>query len=139
MAFREVRSHPKSIPRILNTPAEVASMPEDLFEPKTTTPSIPVARATPVREKAGFPSLRFSLPSLHIEKIPYKYAAYLAIRIAIALFLIWFGLTSTGSFYGPVSGKFGGDLAVWFYQYQLGTLLAMVGVVIGYDTVAFCW
>jgi hypothetical protein len=47
---------------------------------------------------------------------------------------VWFGLTSTGSYYTTAS-RFAGDLATVFYGYQLGTLMAIVGVLLVYDSV----
>jgi hypothetical protein len=52
----------------------------------------------------------------------------------IGAVLIYFGLTSTGSYYMPAS-RFAGDLATVFYQYQIGVLLSMVGVVLIYDAI----
>jgi hypothetical protein len=56
---------------------------------------------------------------------------------AIAVFglaMIYFGLTTSGSYYQPAT-HFSGDLATLFYVYQLGTLIAMAGVVLVYDAV----
>ena len=47
---------------------------------------------------------------------------------------IYLGLTQTGSYYTPAS-RFAGELATVFYGYQLGTLAAMVGVVLIYDAI----
>lgn len=52
----------------------------------------------------------------------------------VGLLLIWFGLTSTGSYYAPAS-RFGGELADIFYGWQAGTFLAMVGTVLVYDAI----
>jgi hypothetical protein len=50
------------------------------------------------------------------------------------IILIVFGLTTTGSYYTP-AGRFGGALADIWYGWQLGNLLAMVGVVAIYDAI----
>lgn len=50
------------------------------------------------------------------------------------LLLIWFGLSSTGSYFIPAT-KFGGFLAGLFYGWQAGTFLAMIGVVLIYDAI----
>jgi hypothetical protein len=56
----------------------------------------------------------------------------LVVQVAIGVVFVYFGLTSTGSYYEPAS-RFSGDLATVFYVYQLGTLMAIVGCLIGYD------
>lgn len=48
--------------------------------------------------------------------------------------LIVFGLTTTGSYY-TTAGRFGGVLAEIWYGWQLGNLLAMIGVVAIYDAI----
>lgn len=79
---------------------------------------------------------KLSLPHMNLEdKVNFEIVKYLGVRIILVVFLVWFGLTSTGSINGPAYGKFGGDLARLFYQWQIGNLLAMIGVVIAYDTV----
>lgn len=50
------------------------------------------------------------------------------------LLLVWFGLTSTGSYFISAT-KFGGFLAGLFYGWQFGNLLAMVGIVLIYDSI----
>lgn len=52
----------------------------------------------------------------------------------IGLLMIWFGLTSTGSYFIPAT-KFGGFLAGLFYGWQFGNLIAMVGIVLIYDAI----
>lgn len=52
----------------------------------------------------------------------------------VGLLLVWFGLTSTGSFFIPAT-KFGGWLAGVFYGWQAGNLMAMIGVVLIYDAI----
>jgi hypothetical protein len=50
------------------------------------------------------------------------------------LFLIWFGLTTTGSYYVSAT-RFGDILFEIFYVWQAGTLMAMVGAIFIYDAV----
>jgi hypothetical protein len=52
----------------------------------------------------------------------------------VGLILIWFGLTTTGSYYTP-AGRFGGFLADIWYGWQAGNFLAMIGTVLIYDAV----
>lgn len=58
-----------------------------------------------------------------------------AIRVPVSLLLIYFGITQSGSYFGPASGRFSGALATIFYQWQLGTILAMIGLIVIYDTI----
>src|SRR5512137_896422 len=76
------------------------------------------------------------LPTITLPKIDTSNSKKIGIamvKLAVSVILIWFGLTSTGSYFGPASGKFGGQLAQIFYQYQIGSLVCMIGVVIAYD------
>jgi hypothetical protein len=93
-------------------------------------PVIPVMESAP----SALPSkrtLQFSFPSLpalpDLKIIP-------VIKIGVSLLLIWFGITSTGSYYGPITGRFAGILAEIFYQYQAGMVMAMVGLLVIYAT-----
>lgn len=54
-------------------------------------------------------------------------------KVVAGLIMIFFGLTSTGSFYAPAS-KFGGILASIFYEWQVGTLVAIIGCILIYDS-----
>lgn len=103
---------------------------ESLLEPATPTPTTYL----PTTPKPHLPKL--SLPHLNLDdKVNFEIVKYLVVRIVIISFLLWFGLTSTGSINGPAFGRFSGDLARVFYQWQFGNLLAMIGVVVAYDTV----
>ena len=88
----------------------------------------PVTPVTPVKH-----TLQFSLPSLP-KLNNFKVGIIPVVKVGVSLLLIWFGLTSTGSYYGPATGKFSGLLAQIFYQYQAGMLLAMVGLLVIYAT-----
>jgi len=81
--------------------------------------------------------------SFHLPKLPKLEGSRvwqvikLGIKVLIGCALIYLGLTTTGSFFGPASGKFAGDLAMVFYRYQLGNLVAMAGVIVIYDAYIF--
>jgi hypothetical protein len=76
---------------------------------------------------------RFKAPSLAISFDKKKLGRLIG-QGAIGLIMIYFGLTSTGSYFTPAS-RFTKELAGAFYTYQLGTLVAMVGVVLIYDAI----
>jgi hypothetical protein len=57
------------------------------------------------------------------------------LQVLGGIILIWFGLTSTGSYYQSLT-RFTGILAKVFYEYQLGTVIAMAGVLLIYHTLA---
>lgn len=95
-----------------------------------------------IRESINHSSTSDPIPDI-VEKSRnfYKFSTrdpYAVVRvvlpIAAGLFLIWFGLTTTGSYYEPAS-RFGGFLAEIWYCDQLGTLLAIVGGIAIYDAI----
>lgn len=92
----------------------VENEPESLFEPEVLKNKI--------REKIDFKSLD---PRLALK---------IAIPILGGIVLIWFGLTTTGSYF-ETSSRFGGILSVIWYGWQLGNLLAMIGVILIYDSI----
>ena len=51
----------------------------------------------------------------------------------IGAVMIWFGLTSTVSYFAQAS-RFSGWLGTVFYGFQAGTLIAMVGAILIYDS-----
>lgn len=55
------------------------------------------------------------------------------IRGGISLFLIWIGVSNAGSYYTPGS-RLSGGLAIFFYQWQVGTILTILGMIILYHT-----
>ena len=57
------------------------------------------------------------------------------LQVLGGIILIWFGLTSTGSYFQPFT-RFTGTLATVFYEYQLGTVIVMTGVLLIYHTLA---
>ena len=82
--------------------------------------------------KGKLSSLNFNFRMFKINKPLIK---SLAIRIPVIAILLWFGITTAGSYFGPASGKFSGELANLFYVSQVGNLLIILGCIIGYDTV----
>ena len=121
MAFREI----KPVTEI-----------DKLFEPEQPTTSVRgTIPATMDLRKRFAPSL----PPLTIPAFPQLNKSGVSLTTVIgfvcALALIWVGATTSGTFYGPASGKFAGILATIFYQYQLGTMLEFFGILILWDIV----
>ena len=85
----------------------------------------------PPKKKIKLPSIAFP----EVNATNSKKIGMAMVKLAVSVILIWFGLTSTGSYFGPASGRFGGQLAQIFYQYQIGSLVCMFGVVILYDAI----
>ena len=78
---------------------------------------------------------RFSIPHLNLDDpANLQNVKFLLTRIIVSAALIWFGATSTGSFFGAAAGRYGGDMARIFYQWQVGTILVSIGICILYDT-----
>jgi hypothetical protein len=65
-------------------------------------------------------------------KVNWKPIGKLVAQVAVGVILVGVGLFSTGTYYTPPS-RFTAELAVMFYTYQLGTFLAIVGCIVGYD------
>ena len=57
------------------------------------------------------------------------------IRAIASLVLVYLGIALGGSYFGPVSGKFTGIIATIFYQWQVSTLMVIIGCIVLYDTV----
>jgi len=66
--------------------------------------------------------------------IDWKKMSRLILQIGIGVVFVYFGLTTTGSYYEPAS-RVSGDLATVFYVFQFGTLLTIIGCIIGYDAI----
>jgi uncharacterized membrane protein len=79
-------------------------------------------------------AIKSVLPKLDLKRIDPRLAICIVAPIIAGVGLIWFGLTTTGSFWTPAT-KFGGSLALIWYGYQLGNLLAMIGTVLIYDAI----
>ena len=78
---------------------------------------------------------RLAFPSLDLDnKANLNHAINLGGRIVVCIAFIWFGLTAQGSVNGPGMYKYTGELALVFYRWQLGTLIAGIGMLVGYDT-----
>jgi hypothetical protein len=144
LAFREIK--PKQ-------PTE--SFFEDTIYNNISRGVSPKAEQPGTQPSTALASLRLSLPSLKgylhgfntpliqnpgsiatkAGSIATKVTITSLAKLAVAIALIWFGATTTGSFYGPASGKFAGVLATIFYQYQAGLMLEFVGIVVIYDQI----
>jgi hypothetical protein len=85
-------------------------------------------------KKIGIPS---ALPKYHVFKEPIKKKEYSVIKVGFVvlfgLFLIWFGITSTGSYFEQ-SSRFSGFLASLWYGYQFGNVISTVGIIMIYDS-----
>jgi hypothetical protein len=68
-------------------------------------------------------------------KFDFAIMKFIAVRMILVGVLIGFGWMLSGSFFGPVSGRFTGFLAVVFYQWGVGFFMAMLGMIIAYDTI----
>ena len=79
-------------------------------------------------------SIKTAIPKLNLKQIDPRMAIRIAVPILAGAGLIWFGLTTTGSFWTPAT-KFGGSLALIWYGYQLGNFMAMVGTILIYDAI----
>jgi hypothetical protein len=78
---------------------------------------------------------KFSIPHLNLDDpANLENVKFLLKRTIISAILIWFGATSTGSYYGVLASRYTGDLARVFYQWQLGTIIVCIGVCVIYDT-----
>jgi hypothetical protein len=78
---------------------------------------------------------KLALPSLNLEDATnIKLLIFVGARVILVAFLVIVGLWATGSIYGSPPLRFAGDMARVFYVYQLGTLMAIIGAIIGYDT-----
>ena len=78
---------------------------------------------------------RLRFPSLDLDnKENLNHVISLGSRILITIGFIWFGLTAQGSINGPGMYKYTGELAMVFYRWQLGTFIAGIGMLVGYDT-----
>ena len=109
MAFREIFQDPI----------------ESLFEPVKEGEVQP---ANPVKQKLALPTLNLK----DSENI--KLLVFTGSRLIFAGILVLVGLWATGTINGSPPSRFSGDLARIVYLWQFGNLMAMIGVVLGYDT-----
>lgn len=87
--------------------------------------------------KFQLPAFRPRIPTL--PKLDYGNGimlTFFVVKLALAAALVYFGLTMTGSYYVTTS-RLQGDLATFAYKYQIGTLIAFIGVMFAYDTIRF--
>jgi hypothetical protein len=129
--IQEMMMDPKPTPALDPQPQPVPPrpfIPQQQFVPFTP----PTQPTHPTQRQITLPSI--TIPELNTSNA--KRYGIAMVKGAVAIVLIWFGLTSTGSYFGPASGKFSGQLAQVFYQYQLGTLVACCGIVLAYDAIS---
>jgi hypothetical protein len=62
-------------------------------------------------------------------------SVWVAVELIFAAVMVFLGVTFGGSYYGPASGKFTGMLATIFYQWQVGTIITVIGVIAAYDAI----
>ena len=109
MAFRDVKQFP---------------VDDNLFEPVQPTQTV---RANPLVDTlprfAGF---------LHYPVALLSFAT--GAKLVVAVIMVILGIVLGGSYFGPAAGKFGGMLATVFYQWQIGTILIIAGMILAYDT-----
>ena len=111
MAFREIR--------------QFKQPDENLFEPADTIEKIrAVPQSDTLLRLRGFLHHPLALLSF-----------WVIVELAVAGILILAGITLGGSYYGPASGRFGGFLATLFYQWQVGTIVLVIGIIAAYDAV----
>jgi hypothetical protein len=109
MAFREIFQDPL----------------ESLFEPSTEGEVQPAKTVKP----------KLALPTLNLKDSDnIKLLVFTGSRVLLAGFLVVVGLWASGTINATPSARFSGELARIVYLWQFGNLLAMVGVVLGYDT-----
>jgi hypothetical protein len=92
----------------------VESEPDSLFEPEA------------IKRKV--------MEKIDIKNLDPRIALKVAIPCMMGIVLIWFGLTTTGSYFEQAS-RFGGLLSTIWYGWQLGNFLAMIGTVLIYDSI----
>jgi hypothetical protein len=109
MAFREIFQDPI----------------ESLFEPVKDGDVQP---AKPIKQKLALPTLNLK------DSDNIKLLIFFSSRLAVAGILIIIGLWATGTINGSPPTRFSGELARIIYLWQFGNLMAMIGVIVGYDT-----
>ena len=109
MAFRDIKQFP---------------VDDNLFEPLQPTQTV---RANPLVE---------TLPRFQgFVRNPAALLSFATgVRLIVAVIMVILGIVLGGSYFGPVAGKFGGMLATVFYQWQIGTILIIAGMILAYDT-----
>lgn len=144
----------------VQTPEPVPTSPPDTLETLFEPIYVPVLRTepNPEPEKRKFTITIPKLPKLDISRFMFwkkqKSVLFpviqkthnitgsdmklstksLLIRLIISGILIYFGITTSGSYFGAVSARLTGDFARLFYSWGMGYLMAMIGLIIVYDT-----
>jgi hypothetical protein len=97
---------------------------------------VPAAPArTTFQNTVSVPTSRMSL---HLPKFESGlFLTFFIVRIVLGIAMVGFGIYTSGSYYGPAIGKFSGDLAMLFYRYQLGMVIAFAGMIVVYDALRF--
>jgi hypothetical protein len=62
---------------------------------------------------------------------------FFIVRIVLGIAMVGFGIYTSGSYYGSAITKYSGDMAMLFYRYQLGMILAFAGMILVYDALRF--
>jgi hypothetical protein len=97
---------------------------DPLFEDKPAAPE----RPPDTRPSTVAPSL-FSktLPAIHAPAVLWP-----VLGLLVGLGVLWFGIFNAGGFYEQGS-RLSGSLAVFFYVWQVGNILEIIGVVIAWE------
>ena len=97
---------------------------DSLFEDRPTPPDI----QADTRASTVAPSIfNRTLPAIHAPAFLWP-----IIGLIVGLGILWFGIFNAGGFYEQGS-RLSGSLAVFFYVWQVGTLLEIIGVVIAWE------
>jgi hypothetical protein len=98
---------------------------DPLFEDRPAPPDVPVE----TRVSTIAPSLfNRTLPAIHAPAILWP-----IITLVIGLDVLGFGIFNAGGFYESGS-RLSGSLAVFFYVWQVGNILEIIGVVIAWES-----
>lgn len=99
---------------------------DSLFEDKPASPpDIPVDTRPSTIAPAFF---RKALPTIHAPAMLFPIIGLLA-----GLVVLWFGIFNAGGFYEQGS-RLSGSLAVFFYVWQVGNILEIVGVIVAWES-----
>lgn len=146
MGFREIKATPTPPDDITQLFEEAEQAATIVRRPAPTEPvtrppewkttyspdSIPIENFPLVKKRFQFP--RLSFPKLYKPSFNLKKVGIMVVKDVLGVGLVWFGITNTGSYFGPKSGVFGGFMAELFYRNQFGMILAVIGVLLVYDT-----
>ena len=102
-----------------------------MSEPVEFNPDEENAIAAGIKTFDILPSAK-TIPSIQANS--FLQALKIGIPIIGGIILIAFGLSTTGSYYIPAT-RFGGGLAEFWYGWQAGNLLAIIGGIAIYDAI----